>query len=316
MDSYELQDGFVIRIKGANYYVVSGGMEVKCFLRGKFRISGDRDSVLPVVGDNVKFRKQGHSGLDDYAGLIVSVGERKSVFARSVSSGARRKKILGANLDYIFLVHSVIEPNLNLRFIDRMIVAAEYGGIESVICINKIDLSDDLDMLKKEMDSYINMGYKVLFCSAIENDGLEPLRELMKDKRSLMAGPSGAGKTSIISRLQPHLELKIGRISAKTGKGRHTTSHFELHPLSSGGYLGDTPGIREFGVSQIEKNELHLYFRDFRDFISQCRFSTCIHDREPGCAVKEAVKNGKISGKRYDSYIRILRDLSRDKRDF
>jgi ribosome biogenesis GTPase len=316
MNSDELQEGFVIRIKGANYYVVSGGRDVKCFLRGKFRISGDRDNVLPVVGDSVKFRKESHSTRDDYAGLIVSVGARKSVFARSTSSGARRKKILGANLDYIFLVHSVIEPGLNLRLIDRMIVAAEYGGIEPIICINKIDLSDDLGMLKKEMDPYINMGYKVLFCSAIGNSGLEPLRELMKNKRSLMAGPSGAGKTSIISRLQPNLELKIGRISDKTGKGRHTTSHFEMHPLSSGGYLGDTPGIREFGVSQIDKNELHLYFRDFRDFIDHCRFSTCVHDQEPDCAVKAAVKDGKISEKRYDSYIRMLRDLSRSKRDF
>jgi ribosome biogenesis GTPase len=312
MNFHEIEEGFVIRIKGANYYIVSEGSEVKCFLRGKFRISGDRDKILPVVGDSVKFRKQSNSKSVDYAGLIVSVEERKSVFARSISFGTRRKKILGANLDYIFLVHSVIEPVLSLRLIDRMIVAAEYGGIEPVICINKIDLSDDLGALKKELNLYVRMGYKVLFCSAIEGKGIEPLRELMKNKRSLMAGPSGAGKTSIISKLQPDLEFRIGRVSAKTGKGRHTTSHFELHPLSSGGYLGDTPGIREFGVNQIEKNKLHLYFRDFCNFPDDCRFSTCVHDHEPGCAVKEAVKDGEISEKRYDSYIKMLRNLSRN----
>lgn len=312
MNFHEIEEGFVIRIKGANYYIVSEGSEVKCFLRGKFRISGDRDKILPVVGDSVKFRKQSNSKSVDYAGLIVSVEERKSVFARSISFGTRRKKILGANLDYIFLVHSVIEPVLSLRLIDRMIVAAEYGGIEPVICINKIDLSDDLGALKKELNLYVRMGYKVLFCSAIEGKGIEPLRELMKNKRSLMAGPSGAGKTSIISKLQPNLEFRIGRVSAKTGKGRHTTSHFELHPLSSGGYLGDTPGIREFGVNQIEKNKLHLYFRDFCNFPDDCRFSTCVHDHEPGCAVKEAVKDGEISEKRYDSYIKMLRNLSRN----
>ncbi len=312
MNFDEIKEGFVIRIKGANYYIVSEGREVKCFLRGKFRISGDRDKILPVVGDSVKFRKQSNSKSVDYAGLIVSVEERKSVFARSTSFGTRREKILGANLDYIFLVHSVIEPVLSLRLIDRMIVAAEYGGIEPVVCINKIDLSDDLGALKKELNLYVRMGYKVLFCSAIEGKGIEPLRELMKNKRSLMAGPSGAGKTSIISKLQPNLEFRISRVSAKTGKGRHTTSHFELHPLSSGGYLGDTPGIREFGVNQIEKNKLHLYFRDFCNFPDDCRFSTCVHDHEPGCAVKEAVKDGEISEKRYDSYIKMLRNLSRN----
>ncbi len=308
----EIHEGFVIRIKGSNYYIISEGREVKCFLRGKFRISEDRDKILPVVGDTVKFRKQSNSKSGDYAGLIVSVEERKSVFARSTSFGARREKILGANLDYIFLVHSVIEPVLSLRLIDRMIVAAEYGGIEAIVCINKIDLSDDLGALKKEMNLYVRMGYKVLFCSAIDDRGVESLRELMKNKRSLMAGPSGAGKTSIISKLQPNLEFRIGRVSAKTGKGRHTTSHFELHPLSSGGYLGDTPGIREFGVNHIEKHKLHLYFRDFCNFPYNCRFSTCVHDHEPGCAVKEAVQDGEISEKRYDSYIKMLRNLSRN----
>jgi len=316
MNLDEIQEGFVIRIKGSNYYVVSGGEDVKCSLRGKFRLSRDRDSVLPVVGDSVTFRKQRSTGPNENTGLIVSIGERKSIFARSTSSGVRKKKILGANLDYIFLVHSVVEPSLNLRLIDRMIVSAEFGRIESVICINKTDLADDLYLLKKEMDTYVNMGYKVLFCSAAENNGLEPLRELMKNKRSLMAGPSGAGKTSIISRLQPHLELKIGKVSDKTGKGKHTTSHFELHPLNTGGYLGDTPGIREFGINQIEKNELYLYFKDFSEFIGNCRFSTCIHDQEPDCAVKAAVNDGKISKNRYESYIRMLRDLSRDKGDF
>ncbi|MDZ7859435.1 MAG: ribosome small subunit-dependent GTPase A [Candidatus Krumholzibacteriota bacterium] len=312
----EIKEGFVIRKKGANYYVVSGGREVKCFLRGKFRISGDRDSVIPVVGDNVKFRKIGNSGSDDAAGLILSVGARKSVFERSSSFGTGRRKILGSNLDYIFLVHSVTEPDLNLRLIDRMIVSAEHGGIEPVLCINKIDLSDNPEALKKEMSPYMNMGYEVLFCSVLDGSGIEEFREILGGKRSLMAGPSGAGKTSIIAKLQPELELKVGTISSKTGKGKHTTSHFELHPLNSGGYLGDTPGIREFGINHIEKNQLQLYFRDFSDFRTSCRFSTCIHDHEPGCGVKKALKDGLISERRYDSYIRMLKSLSGNQRDF
>lgn len=310
MASEIIKKGFVIRIKGSSYYVVSGKEEARCVLRGKFRLKGDPGEVLPVVGDNVQFRADERGGSADSAGMIVSVEERRSVFARSASRGKRKKKILGANLDYVFLIHSYRRPDLNLRLVDRMLVSAEYGGIEPVICVNKVDLCEDIEALERDMLLYSDMGYRVILCSAAEDRNIDVIRSMIKGRRSLMAGPSGSGKTSIISRLEPHLVFRIGGVSEKTGKGKHTTTHFELHPLSGGGYLGDTPGIREFGLDLVERNELERYFRDFRNYRGLCRFNTCVHDSEPGCAVKEAVEGGNISRERYDSYKKMLEDLS------
>ncbi len=308
MENEVFDSGFVIRIKGAYYHVVSGQEEVPCVLRGKFRLEDNPEEVLPVVGDNVDFRLEGARGSSGRTGLIVSVGERRSIFARS-SSGGRKKKILGANLDYVFLVHSVKRPDLNLRLLDRMIVSAEYGNITPVICVNKIDLADDKEVLQVKMGPYRDMGYRVFFCSALTGADIDSLGELMKDRKSLMAGPSGSGKTSIIARLQPDLEFRVEKVSEKSGKGRHTTTHFELHPLIPGGYLGDTPGIREFGIELVKKDSLQYYFRDFADYLGSCRFSTCLHYKEPGCAVKGAVESGEVSRDRYSSYVKMLEDL-------
>lgn len=300
------REGLLIRIKGSDYYVISDEDEFRCFLRGKFRVNGT--GTLPVVGDRLVFRVNRWEDSQEKTGLILSIKDRKSIFARAVSGG-RKKKVLGANLDYVFLIHAVRKPNLNTRLLDRMIVAAEQGGIEPVICINKLDLADrstDLDRIK---EIYSGIGYKFLLCSALHREGIEPLRSLMEGKISLMAGPSGAGKTTIISAIQPGLDIKIGKVSESTGKGKHTTSHLELHPLSGGGYMGDTPGIRSFGIELVKKNDLQDYFIEFSDYYNYCRFNTCVHHKEPGCAVKEAVESGEIASERYSSYIRMLGEI-------
>lgn len=305
MNSEDIMEGLLIRIKGSDYYAVSEGEEYKCYLRGRFRIEGE--GKLPVVGDRITFRLNREKDSQQKTGLILSVEKRKSVFARSVSGG--RKKILGANLDYVFLVHAAMNPDLNTRLVDRMIVGAEYGGIEPVICVNKIDLVEDRSELRETAEIYEKTGYKFLTCSAREGEGIDQLFSLMKGKISLMAGPSGSGKTTIISVIQPGLDIRIGKVSSRTGKGRHTTSHLELHPLSAGGYLGDTPGIRAFGVELADKVELQNYFLEFEEFRDNCRFSSCIHYREPGCAVKEAVQRSDIAPGRYQSYIRMLEEI-------
>lgn len=310
MNSEDIMEGLLIRIKGSGYYVVSGEKEYKCYLRGRFRIEGE--GKLPVVGDWITFRVNREKDSHQKTGLILSVGKRKSVFARSVSGG-RKKKILGANLDYVFLIHAVKKPELNARLVDRMIVGAEYGGIEPVICVNKIDLIENRSDLSETAEIYRRIGYKFLTCSAKKGEGMEQLSSLMKGKISLMAGPSGSGKTTIISLIQPGLDIRIGKVSSRTGKGRHTTSHLELHPLSGGGYVGDTPGIRGFGVELVDKNELQNYFLEFGEFRDYCRFKTCIHYREPGCAVKEAVEGGDIASERYDSYIRMLEEIEQQR---
>jgi ribosome biogenesis GTPase len=190
-----------------------------------------------------------------------------------------------------------------------MIVAAEHGGMEPVVCVNKIDLARDMDTVERMMRAYSEMGYRVVFCSALDGTGLDEIGGILQGKTSMLVGPSGSGKTSIVNSLQPGLELRTDGVSDKTGKGKHTTSHFELHPLDTGGFLGDSPGVREFGVSGIESVELARYFRDFEPYLGTCRFATCTHSHEPECGIKEAVERGDISSSRYESYIRILESM-------
>lgn len=302
--------GRVVRIRGAEY-IVSGGIgEVACTLRGKFRLGESPEEVLPVVGDDVEMRIERSPDGGIRQGLIMGIGPRRSVFVRSDPSGRMRFRVIGANLDYVFIVASVKKPILKPRLVDRMIVSAERGGMEPVICVNKIDLARDSAEVASRMKPYTDMGYRVLICSALEGTGLDGLRELMQGMTSMLVGPSGSGKTSIVNALQPGLGLRTEGVSGKTGKGRHTTSHFELHPLDLGGYLGDSPGVREFGISMIEPGELARYFRDFGPHLGHCRFSSCTHSHEPQCGIKEAVEKGNITADRYDSYMRILESLT------
>ncbi len=301
--------GFVIRIKGADYYVAAEDHEVRCSVRGRFRIGEAPEETLPVVGDDVVFKEEQGSGMKVLSGVITNVGKRKSIFARGDPSGRKKKKVLGANIDRVFLVHSVLNPELNTRLLDRMLASAERDGIPPVICINKIDLVEDEGMVREPMRLYSDMGYEVVLCSVPDMKGIERLRLLMAGARSIMAGPSGAGKTSLIAALAPGLDIRVGIVSRKTGKGRHTTTHFEFHRLEGGGYLGDTPGIREFGMWGLSKQTLYTCFRDIREFGSGCRFATCTHSHEPGCGVKDAVEKGLISEERFNSYLKILEEL-------
>ncbi len=305
----EISRGLLIRIKGSDHYVYDSEEEIRCSVRGRFRIRRGDDEVLPVVGDVVEYRREPQLDSSGPSGVITSVKPRKSLFVRSETRGRRGYRILGANLDYVFLVHSVKDPVLNARMIDRMLTAAERDGIEPVIVVNKIDLLEDEDALAEILAPYEAMEYKVVRASAITGAGTAELAGMMAENRTMLAGPSGAGKTSLLSRIEPGIEARISDVSSSTGKGMHTTTHFELHRLSSGGWLGDSPGIREFGVWGVEKETLGEYFRDFEPYLGNCRFNTCTHSHEPKCAVKEAVEEGAIAAARYESYLRILDSL-------
>lgn len=288
---------------------MSGDEEVRCSLRGRFRTGDSPEAVLPVVGDNVEFRREENRDSRGPTGLVLSLLPRKSIFARSGPAGKKKYQVLGANLDFVFLVFAVREPTLNSRLLDRMLVAAECGSMEPVICVNKMDLAASPDRIGDEMAPYGAMGYDVIFCSALSGIGLDRLRSRMAGKKSIMAGPSGAGKTSIIVALEPGTYLRIGDVSSRTGKGKHTTTHFELHPIGGGGYLGDSPGVRAFGVWGVSRQTLGDYFVDFKPLAEHCRFAGCTHSHEPGCEVKSAVQNGSILPRRYESYLRILKTL-------
>ncbi len=306
----EIISGTVIRIKGADYYVICEGEEVRCSLRGRLRIEGKPEDVLPVVGDFVDIRRDEVNPREG-TGSIQKVHPRSSLFARADTSGRRSYKLLGANLDFVLLVFARREPQLNLGLLDRMLVASERGGMDPVICINKMDLVEHSSMVEEELRVYRDMDYRVVLCSVKEGTNLGSLKNMMKGKISIMTGPSGTGKTSMVNAIHPEVEVKIGMVSSKTGKGRHTTSHFELHPLPEGGYLGDTPGLREFGIWGVSQVTLGDYFRDFREYQQYCHFKGCTHSHEPKCGVKEAVENGKIDSGRYHRYLRILQTLPR-----
>ena len=309
MSGKEIEEGLLIRIKGSDHYVYDSDEEIRCSVRGRFRIGRANDEVLPVVGDVVEYRREPQLDSSGPSGVITSVRPRGSLFVRSETRGRKGFRILGANLDFVFLVHSVVDPVINARLIDRMLTAAERDGIEPVIVVNKIDLIEDVDGLAEVLAPYPGMGYRIIRTSAVTGEGIEELAGIMTDHRTMLAGPSGAGKTSLLSKIEPGIEARISNVSSSTGKGRHTTTHFELHRLSSGGWLGDSPGIREFGVWGVEKEDLGEYFRDFEPYLGNCRFNTCTHSHEPDCAVKEAVEEGAIAAARYDSYLRIMESI-------
>jgi ribosome biogenesis GTPase len=309
MEREESPRGRVIRIRGSTYVVSSGGEEIHCSLRGRFRLGESPEEVLPVVGDDVEFRGEKRPDPREQQGLIMRILPRRSVFTRSDPAGRMKYRVIAANLDCVVIVVSTQNPVMNTRLVDRMIISAERGGMEPVICVNKMDIARDPEDMKELMMPYHSIEYRILYCSALRMTGLTGLRDLMKDRASMMVGPSGSGKTSLITALQPDLELKIQDVSEKTGKGKHTTSHFELHALDFGGYIGDSPGIREFGISGVARNELGSYFREFAPYIGGCRFATCTHSHEPSCEIKEAVQSGAISAVRYESYLRILDTL-------
>ena len=300
------EEGLVVRIQGADYVVETGIGELRCSPRGRFRLLDDPEESLPVVGDRVRVRREA-DGERATGGLIVSIEPRRARFVRMDPAKRRRYRLIGANLDRVLVVTAARDPAFNSRLLDRMLVAAECGGMEPVIVVNKIDLAPAGDGPPPAV--YAEMGYAVVRCSVVTGEGIEEVRAVVEEGISILAGPSGSGKTSIVAALEPGLELRIGHVSDRTGKGRHTTTHFELHRLSGGGWLGDSPGIREFGIWGVSQQTLDEYFRDFETHRDSCRFSPCTHSHEPGCAVKEAVESKTIAAERYDSYLRILETL-------
>jgi ribosome biogenesis GTPase len=206
MEHREVAEGLVVRIKGADYFIASGLEEVRCVLRGRFRIEGALEAPLPVVGDTVRFRREPGGDTRGPRGLIVEVMPRKSILARTDASPKKGYQVLGANMDRAILVFATKEPDLNLRLLDRMLVATECGAMEAVICMNKMDLAESRSEVEQELIPYRTIGCRVVLCSAKTGDGVAELAEIMKHSLSILAGPSGAGKTSLVSRIQPGLD--------------------------------------------------------------------------------------------------------------
>lgn len=293
--------------------------EIRCVLRGKFKkdFALKKDKLfhtdIAVVGDKVKFDLN-----DDGTGFIYEILPRENYLSRKAPKirgasyrGERLEQIIAANIDRVFIVTSIAEPNFNNKTVDRFIVACESSGLKPIIIINKVDLDEHQQHLKwKKL--YSEIGYEVIVTSKKTGTGLDELKSKLPGNKNLFWGQSGVGKSSILNAIYPQLNLKTGEISNYTSKGTHTTVTSNLFFVGDNTFIIDTPGVREIDPYGIRKEDLGHYFIEFADYINQCRFNTCTHQHEPGCAVVEAVNKGLITEERYDSYLRILETIEED----
>jgi ribosome biogenesis GTPase len=310
-DDSDRVDGIVTRSTGSWYDVRVGDRTVPSRVRGKFRLTR-QDVTNPVaVGDRVTIRLND----EDDTGLIMDIHERTNKLSRRAAGHRQGEEhVMVANVDRIWIVQSVRLPPLNPAFVDRLLVAAAAYEIPAGIILNKMDLLSD-ETRPTVMDvhlRYDDLGYPVLPTSATDGFGLDRLEAALRDQVSVVTGPSGTGKSSLLNAIEPGLDVETGDVSESTRKGTHTTTHAELHPLSVGGYLVDTPGIREFGVREVHPKDLGHFMPDLRPYVNECQFPDCTHDHEPGCAVKAAVERGDVHPERYDSYLRILESLKEE----
>ena len=300
-------EGLVIKSTGSWYEVLTDqGKSINCRIKGKFRTLDIKTTNPIAVGDRVQIDPEP----DQETGLITTLHPRKNYIIRKSVNLSKQAQIIAANLDQAFLIVTLASPRTSMGFIDRFLVTAEAYEIPAKLIFNKLDLFNDegLKILEEYQSIYENAGYPCYSVSAHKETNLDQIRELLKDKVTLVSGHSGVGKSTLINALLPGKELKTGQISDWSDKGKHTTTFAEMFQLPFGGYLIDTPGIRELGVFDIEKQDLGRLFPEIRKLMGNCRFHNCRHINEPGCAVLEALDKGELETSRYDSYLSIYHD--------
>jgi len=297
-------EGLITKSTGSWYQVVTnGGQKYDCRIKGIFRTKGITTTNPIAVGDIVDFEMEPEQG----TGVITNLHQRKNYIIRKSINLSKQAQIIAANLDQALLIVTLASPRTSLGFIDRFLVTAEAYDIPAALVFNKLDLFSDegLEILADYKAIYENIGYPCYEVSALNGTNVEQVSEIIKGKMTLFSGHSGVGKSSLINALVPELKLRTTQISEWHDKGVHTTTFAEMFELPQGGYIIDTPGIRELGVIDIEKNELSHFFPEMRALLNQCRFNSCRHINEPGCAVIKAVEEGDIELSRYESYLSI-----------
>jgi ribosome biogenesis GTPase len=293
--------GLIIKAQSGIFDVDVGNAVITTKLRGRL-MQAPMESDVAALGDRVQIRL-----LEDGTGAIEAIEARTRVLSRPTSGRPEIEQVLVANPDQAVFVFSCAEPDPNFRMLDRFLVVTEREDIPAIICANKIDLVQPRSA-KAEFGLYPKLGYPVIYTSAISGRGIRKLGKVLQGKISVLAGPSGVGKSSLLNVIQPDLGLRTKEVSDWSGKGVHTTVVPELIPLAMGGYVADTPGVKAFGLWDIEADELDAYFPEMRDRVADCAFSDCTHLHEPDCAIIAAVEAGAIAPERYDSYLRIRQE--------
>ncbi len=305
-----MSKGVVIKSTGSWFTVrTESGVIVECKIKGNFRIK-DLKSTNPVaVGDYVEFSMQNQEEDDSsQVGVITDIVERKNYIIRRSSNLSKQYQIIASNIDQAFLVVTVNYPVTTTTFIDRFLASAEAYRIPCILIFNKTDRYNPAqrEQMKKLIDIYRTIGYSCLETSAKQNDGIHQIREWMKGKTSVFSGHSGVGKSTLINKVEPSLNLKTKEISDYHETGKHTTTFSEMFELSFGGFIIDTPGIKGFGMMEMEKEEIGHYFPEIFQRLPKCQYYNCTHTHEPGCEVKRAVKENEIASSRYHSYLGLL----------
>ncbi len=299
--------GLVYKSTGSYYTVKTENQQVyECRIKGKFRMKGIKSTNPIAVGDVVDFELDNTT--DEEMGQIHHIHERKNYIVRKSVNLSKQTHIIASNIDIVFLLITINNPPTTTSFIDRFLVTAEAYGIEAILVFNKIDTYDEA-MVDEQLYLqfvYSQIGYKCLRVSSTEAKGLENLKELMMGKVSMFSGHSGVGKSTLVNALEPNLNLKTKNISEQSMQGQHTTTFAEMYDLSFDAKIIDTPGIKGFGIVDMEKEEIGGYFPEFFKLKDQCKFNNCLHKEEPNCAIKKALEEDKIAWSRYNSYLKIL----------
>ena len=288
--------GIVVKAYNSYYYIQTGSKIVTCNLRGRFK----KGRFSLIVGDEVAYTLTGPE-----KGIIEEILPRRSLLRRPMV----------ANVDQVVVTFAAANPDINPTLVDRFLVIAEFSELKILLCINKLDLAD-AEQLRHVVERYEQIGYKVLCVAAKSEAGIAQLREYLHDKITVFAGPSGAGKSTILNAVQPGLELGTGEVSQKIGRGKHTTRFAELLPFAGGGFVVDTPGFSFTEFNDMQASYLMDYFPEIFPLASQCKFNTCLHVKEPQCAVKQAVAAGLIHAERYQSYLEILTEIQESKKGY
>ena len=293
-----------------SWYVVKGddGMFYKARIKGKFKIDNITSTNPLAVGDVVDLEKE---STDEGDMMITSIFERRNYITRQSPHNKHQHHIIASNLDQSLLFATLKDPKTSQGFIDRFLVASEAYHVPAIIVFNKIDLykKKELDTLEKMQTIYGLNGYQTAAISLTQGSGIDKVKGFLKNKVTLLSGHSGVGKSSFINIVFPELVLRTQDVSGWSGKGMHTTTFAEMFDLPGGGQIIDTPGLREFALMDIEKQELSHYFPEMKSLVNDCKFNNCMHIDEPGCAVKAAIEEGKISADRYVSYLSILSSI-------